>query len=171
MVSELQYIDYFTHLATQHLKIRHDAGKKDAFFFIPLSYDLSEIDSAIRNTKSAPMMALDAMRGTFGDNESENHVQTIEAQITILDKAENGKAETIRSVQDTALQIGFDIITRLKQDCRKKQIFDANTRFAIRDVRFDPVGPMAINHYGYTLRFSIACPFDYTVDSGTWLDK
>ena len=171
MVTELEYIAYFTNLASQHKQILHEAGKKDAFFFIPLAYDLSEIDKAIRNTKSAPFVAVDALRGAFDDSGSENNVQMIDGQFTIADKATSGEDESIRTVQDTCLRIGLDFITRLKHDSRKKQLFNPLAKFSISNVRYEPVGPMNMNHYGYTFLFSIACPFGYTVDSGTWLDK
>jgi hypothetical protein len=45
------------------------------------------------------------------------------------------------------------------------------TRMVIHGIQYDPVGPMADNHYGYTFRFKITCPFGFTVDSGNWLDK
>lgn len=172
MISELQYIDYFTQLAINHKSIAHVPGTKDAFFFIPLTYDLAEIDSAVRNTKSAPFMALDAMRGKFNDYSSENNVQLIDGQITILDKIDKGKLSTIREAQDKCFKICFDLVTRMKSDRRKGNMFGNNlVNFSISNISYDPVGPMAINHYGYTIRFQIACPFGYTVDSGTWLDK
>jgi hypothetical protein len=171
MVTELQYIAYFTNLATQHRQIGHVEGKKDAFFFIPLAYDLAEIDKAVRNTKSAPFLALDAVRGSFNDNESESHIQIIEGQITIADKVETGKVITIREAQDKCLQICRDILARMKYDSRKRQLIQPLATMRINNVQYEPVGPMAVNHYGYTMRFEIACPFGYTVDSGTWLDK
>jgi hypothetical protein len=171
MVTEIEYIAYFTNLASKHKQIQHQEGTKNAFFFIPLAYDLGEIDNAIRNTKSTPFIAVDALRGSFDDNDSENHVQIIEGQFTIADKAESGKAESIRTVQDACLKIGLEFITRLKHDARKKLLFNPHAKFTISNVLYDPVGPMSMNHYGYTFRFQITCPFGYTVDSGTWLDK
>jgi len=171
MVTELEYIAYYTHLATQHNQIGHVAGSKDAFFFIPMAYDLAEIDKAIRNTKTTPFLALDALRGSFNDNASENNVQIIAGQFTIADKVDKGFSLTIREAQDKCLKIGLDIITRMKHDSRKRQLFNPLASFSISNVLYEPVGPMSVNHYGYTFHFDIACPFGYTVDSGTWLDK
>lgn len=171
MITELQYIAYFANLAAKHKQILHEEKVKDAFFFIPLAYDLTEIDNAIRNTKSTPFLALDALRGSFDDGGAENNVQIIDAQFTIADKAKSGKADTIRTVQDKCLSIGRDFIARLKHDSRKKQLFNPLANFSISNVKYDPVGPMNVEHYGYTFMFQITCPFGYTVDSGTWLDK
>jgi hypothetical protein len=57
MITEQQYIEYFATLAILHKSIAHDPGKKDAFFFIPMQYDLSAIDTALRNSKSVPLLA------------------------------------------------------------------------------------------------------------------
>lgn len=169
-ITEELYIEYFTGLATRHRQILHGADNRSAFFFIPVEMDLKEIDNAIRKTISTPLMALDAMRGMFDDNQSDRHLQTINGQFTILDKVENGKQADIRRAQDECLKIGLQMLARMKTDL-KGALLVPGTRFTIHNVQYDPVGPMALTHYGYTFRFTITCPFSFTVDSGNWTDK
>jgi len=175
MITEAQYIAYFTGIAQNHKQIMHGVDGRTAFFFIPVDMDLKEIDNAIRGTKSTPMLALDSMNGSFNDsNGTQNHVQTIAGQFTILEKADSRDQETIRSAQDVCLSIGLQVCARMQTELKGMQpgqpLAD-KARFVIHNVQYDPVGPMAGTHYGYTFRYTITCPFGFTVDSGNWLDK
>ncbi len=169
-ITEEAYIAYFTDLATKHKEIAHTIGGRQSLFYIPVEMDLAEIDKAIRDKKSVPMLALDSMRGGFGSNQSARGLQTIEGQFFVLDKAEVGKVEDIRRAHDRCLKIGFEILARMVVDLKGEKMVPG-TRFTIDDVKYDPVGPMASTHYGYTFRFPITCPFGFTVDSGNWTDK
>ncbi|SEM66499.1 hypothetical protein SAMN05192574_101391 [Mucilaginibacter gossypiicola] len=175
MITEAQYIAYFTGLAQKHNQIRHGVDGRTAFFFIPVDMDLKEIDNAIRATKATPMMALDSMNGTFSDNNgTQSHLQTISGQFTILDKADPREQEDIRGVQDKCLAIGLQVCARMHNELKGNPAnpnLAGGARFVIHNVQYDPVGPMAGNHYGYTFRYTITCPFGFTVDSGNWLDK
>ncbi|GAA4327403.1 hypothetical protein GCM10023149_30750 [Mucilaginibacter gynuensis] len=171
MITETAYIAYFTSLAEKHNQIMHGVDGRAAFFYIPIEMDLTEIDNAIRANKSVPLMALDALHGSFDDNQSDRHLQTVAGQFTILDKAAVGKQESIRAVQDSCLKIGMQILQRMKVELRSGELMANGTRFTIHNVQYDPVGPMEVAHYGYTFRYTITCPFVLTVDNGNWLDK
>lgn len=170
MISELNYIAYFENLATQSMDFNHVAGTNDAFFYLPNTYDLTEIDNAIKSSKSVPMLLLDSIAGQLDDNQSENYVQTINGQFTILDMAIVGKASTIRDARDKCLPIGLNVLARMKRDGKANVLLSPNIKFTISKIPYDPVGPMAIKHYGYTFRFKIYCPFGFSVNSGTWRD-
>ncbi|MDB4919849.1 hypothetical protein [Mucilaginibacter sp.] len=170
MITELEYIAYFENLATQSKQINHNPPAARAFFYIPEEWNLAEIDKALRSSKIAPMFLLDSLAGIFTDEQSENHVQMINAQFTILDMVDVGNVENIRAARDKCLDIGLNFLTRIKKDSRKREMITPLTRFTINQVQYNPVGPMAIKHYGYTFRFKIACPFGFTVDSATWRD-
>lgn len=170
IITEEAYIEYFTGLASKHKKILHGVNNRATFFFIPIAMDLKEIDNAIRNNKATPLMALDAMHGNFDDGLSARYLQTINGQFTILDKVENGKQTDIRRAQAECLTIGTEILGRMTIDFKNK-IALGLANFTIHNVQFDPVGPMAMTHFGYTFRFTITCPFSFKVDSGNWTDK
>jgi hypothetical protein len=169
-ITEEAYISYFTDLATKHKTIQHTINGRQSFFFIPVEMDLKEIDNAIRDKKSTPMMALDAMRGTFDEGQSARYLQTVNGQFTILETAKVGLQTDIRRAQDVCLKIGLQILARMKVDLRGQGMVPG-TFFSIGNVRYDQVGPMAVNHYGYTFRFNITCPFSFSVDAGNWTDK
>lgn len=168
MITEEQYIEYYKTLAMLHKGIGHVPGKKDAFFFIPMQYDLSAIDTAIRNSKSVPLLALDAQRGNFDDNSSDSFVQIIEGQFTVIDKAEVGNQATIQQAQNKCLTIGLQLIAKMKQDARKRKLMHEIVQFSVKDVQYDPVGPMQQNHYGYTFLFKLTCPLGLRVEPELW---
>ena len=178
MITEAQYIAYFASLAAAHLQISNGVGGRQSFFYIPVASDLTEIDNALRSKKATPLMALDAMSGVFDEGQSDRFLQTIDVQFTILDVVTVGGAETIRAAHDTCLKIGLEILGRMKNDARyvktqpQTHTFLNNlANFTITGVQYDPVGPMAEKHYGYTFRCRITCPFGYVVNSSIWSDK
>lgn len=171
MISELAYIAYFENLATQSLDFNHVAGVNDAFFYLPEPWDLTAIDNAIKSTKSVPMLLLDSIAGQVDDNQAASYLQTINGQFTVLDMATTGDAYTVRECRDRCLPIGLNILGRMLRDGRNGQLLsNPKFKFTFSKLPFDPVGPMAIKHYGYTFRFKIYCPFGFSVDSTIWRD-
>lgn len=169
--TEEQYIAYFQNLAHNHNQINDGLDGNSAFFYIPVSYDLAEIDNAIKNTMSDPMMALDSLKGRFDDAVSESHTQWIDGQFIILVKSTSGDKKSVRPAMATALQIGGDILFRMQNDAKRRLLISPNYRFTIRNVNYSPVGPMCLLYYGYAFTYSISCPFGFNVTSATWLDK
>ncbi|WP_342644999.1 hypothetical protein [Mucilaginibacter sp. CSA2-8R] len=170
MISEQEYINYFTALAIRHKDIRHIPKEKDAFFFVPMPWDLSAIDEAIRNTGSTPMVALDAMRGKFDENRSDSYLQEIEGQFTILEKVDLADLATISQAQDKCLAIGRQMLAKMKNDARHKKLIKPLVSFSIAALPYEPVGPMEVCHYGYTFQFTLKVPIDMVVSHDTWLD-
>jgi hypothetical protein len=170
MISQLQYINYFTGLAMRHKAIQHQPGKKEAFFFIPMPWDLDGIDKAMRNTKSVPLLALDGLRGMIDDGMSESYVQHVEGQFTILDKPAAENTDAISQAQDKCLPIGLQLLAKMKADARRKQLIDPAVRFSVSKVPYEPVGPMALNHYGYTFQFTLTISIGMPVSDEVWLD-
>lgn len=170
MISQLQYIQYFTSLAMSHKAIRHEPGKKDAFFFIPMPWDLDAIDKAARNTKSVPILALDGLRGMVDDVRVESYVQLVEGQFTILDKPAAETPEAISQAQDKCLPIGLQLLAKMKHDARRKMLIDKAVQFSVTKVPYEPVGPIALNHYGYTFQFTLTLPIGMPVSDDVWLN-
>lgn len=171
MITEEAYIAYFENLAARHLEINHVPGSTSAFFYIPVPMNLTEIDNAITSSKSTPLLALDALNGAFDSKQSASYLQTVQGQFFILDKVKVGNSATIRDAQDKCLKIGMDILARMEVDTKGSAPIARGARFVYSNVQYNPVGPMASNHYGYTFRFTVTCPFGYTVNSAIWQDK
>jgi hypothetical protein len=170
MISEQDYIEYFKVLAMRHKSVQHIPGKKDAFFFIPMPWDLGAIDEAIRNTASSPMVALDSMRGKFDESRSDSYLQEIEGQFTILEKADLADLASISAAQDQCLAIGKQLLAKMRSDARHNRLISKLVTFSISGVPYEPVGPMEVNHYGYTFQFNLKVPIDMLVTDDNWLN-
>jgi hypothetical protein len=56
----------------------------------------------------------------------------------------------------------------MKADARRRQLINELVQFSVSDVQYDPVGPMAQNHYGYTFLFKLTCPLGLRVEPELW---
>ena len=160
MKSEADYIEYYENLATQHKCIVHDEADK-SFFYVENPDDLEEFDEYLRTIKKRVAMLLVANNGEFNDNGSNNYTDELNAQVYIVIRKTGDK--TIRELNNEAKIILRSVIARTRKDHPKE--------FRINKVPYTPVGPMCENWYGYTAMLTFICPFGFSVDSGTWLDK
>lgn len=171
VLTELEYIAYFENLAAKNKAFLHNADTNPKFFYLPEPWDLTAIDNVLKKSIGGPLMLLDAMNGDFDNEDSQNYVQTIAGQITIVNNATTGDAVTIRIVRDACLPLCVKLLARMRYDFRRKQLFNPkNAFFAIKAVKYDPVGPMYSKYYGYTFRFTITSTFGFVVDSTSWTD-
>jgi hypothetical protein len=170
MVTEDQYISYFEKLAKAHRQIQHNPDGVSSFVEVEEPDELSAFDEALRSTTGDTVMLVVAAEGQLDDNSSENHVQTVDAQIYILQKKTDGiKTADIRTV---TISIIRDILGRTKSDARLNSIIPGKViSFRINNIPVRKVGPINLDWYGHTVLISFTCPFGYTVDSGTWTDK
>jgi hypothetical protein len=171
MITELDYIAYFENLATQSKDFNHGQDGKVAFFYLPDEWDLTEIENVLNTRgKTVPVLLLDSVKGQLDDNASQNYLQGINGQITILTTADTGKVITIRAARDYCLALGLKLMARMRYDTGKRMLFKPTATFRISGTSYDPVGPIELIHYGYTFRFKISCPFAFSTDSGSWRD-
>lgn len=160
---------YFEELASKHKLIGHQAGVKDAFFYVENPYGLSEIDNALRNTLSFPALILDTPDGLVSDNTTKSYTDTINVSFAVVTRADD--PISIRSARALCKSIGMSVVARVVTDARNKLLI-ADKHIPVRfESDYSPIGPMIDAVYGYQFALQIICPFGFSVDSGNWLDR
>lgn len=155
---------YLERKAAEHPEIEHDEenGKK-AFYIVDDPYDLSEFDNALRNFASFPAMILEFGEGTLDDNSSANYTDTIRGSFMIVDKYDKHKGtEKPREIRARCLEIAKQILFQIRKDRNSRAIEPGKyIDFRIDNVPYVPIGPMAIQYYGYVVSFQFICPFTF----------
>jgi phosphopantetheine adenylyltransferase len=170
MVTEDQYISYFEKLAVAHKQILHDPEGITSFVEVEDPEELSAFDEALRSATGDTVMLIVAGEGELNDNDSENHVQTVDAQIYILQRKLDGRKTS--DIRTATIGIIRDIVGRTKKDARYNSLIPGKIiTFRINNIPVRKVGPISLEWYGHTALITFSCPFGYTVDSGTWTDK
>lgn len=170
MVTEDQYISYLEKIAIAHKQIQHDPEGITSFVEVEDPEELSAFDEALRSATGETVMLVVAGEGELNDQGSENHVQTVDVQIYILQK--KGDGMNTASIRTATINVIRDIVGRVKRDARSGALVPGKSiNFVIDKIPVRKVGPINLEWYGHTALFSFSCPFGYTVDSGTWTDK
>jgi hypothetical protein len=170
MITEDQYISYFEELARTHKQILHQVDGKVSFIEVEDPDDLSAFDEALRSATGDTMMLAIAGEGELDDNDSENHVQTVDVQLYVLKR----KLDYVSTSDIRTATIGIirDILGRTKKDAREQKLIPGKyINFRISKVPVRKIGPVELDWYGHAAYITFSCPFGYTVDSGTWTDK
>lgn len=168
-MTEASYIAYFKNLATKSTDIAHvETTLKKSFFVVDNPFDLTEVDNALRSGIKLPAMLLDIPKFTPSGNGGANYTNTVEGTFVILQKASKGN---LSSVRDECLQIGLKFLYRMHYDY-KEQMIEAGRPvfFKMEDTDVEPVGPIAVEHYGYIFTFRFICPFSFSVSGASWTD-
>jgi hypothetical protein len=170
MVTEDQYISYFEKLAIAHRQILHDPEGLISFVEVEDPEDLTAFDEALRSATGDTVMLIVAGEGELNDNNSENHVQTVDTQIYILQRKRDGMATA--EIRTFTIGVITDLLGRTKNDARSGNVIPGKViTFRINNIPVRKVGPISLNWYGHTAWITFSCPFGYTVNSGTWTDK
>lgn len=155
---------YLESKAIQNPEIKHDElrGKK-GFYVVDDPYDLSEFDNALRNFADFPAMILEFGEGMLDDNSSGNYTDTMRGSFMIVDKYDKlKKGDTIRQIRARCLAIAKEILVQIRKDRNDKLIEPGKyIDFRIDNIAYTPVGPMAIQYYGYMVSFQFICPFTF----------
>ena len=173
-MTEADLKQYFDKLATQSVDIKHDpAAKKKSFFYIDNPFDLQAIENALRNTIQVPALLLDVPEIKPDSNGSTNYTVSMDCTFSIVTKAKG--TDAIEAARTQCYQIGMKFLSTMHADSRKGTMIPGKRAyFRINEdqcnVGLSPIGPMAIDFYGWLFSFRIVCPFSITVNSGDWQD-
>lgn len=156
---------YLESKAIQNPSINHiEANGKKFFYVIDDPYELSEFDNALRSElKSFPAMILEFGEGMLDDNNANNYTDTMRGSFMIVDKYDNKKGtERPRQIRTRCLEIAKQILIQIRKDRTSQTIEPGkHINFRIDNVPYTPVGPMAIQYYGYMVSFEFICPFTF----------
>lgn len=166
-MTQQEFIDYFTHLAAAHRQIAHTA-KKESFFYVEDELNVDEIEMAFRKRINMPAMLLMSPGGQLNDNAANNYTDDIEATFMIVDRAIEGPE--IRQAKDKTKRIGMDVIARIRLDSKAGKIGTGRVHFAVSGVSYAPVDVVGL-FVGYAFHLTLTCPFGFSVDSASWLDR
>ncbi|MGJ1295527.1 hypothetical protein ACR777_15075 [Sphingobacterium spiritivorum] len=152
--------NYLEQKASQHILINHNPENDNkAFYVIEDSYDLDELDQALRNFASFPAMLTESYSGRLEDNESANYTDSLSIIFMIVDKRADD--ERVRDVRDRCLRIGKDILIKIRKD-RNSFLISPNkyVDFNINS-NYSPIGPMLNSYYGYQFGIEIIIPTSF----------
>lgn len=159
-MTEQEFSCYFKTLAQNHKAILH-SSQNNAFFYIETLDELTDFDEALRTMEGNVAMLLIANQGELSDANTNSYLDTIGGQLYILFRKRDDIS--IVEINTQAKQIIKDVFARVRKE--------HNTKFRINELPYQKVGPMNLEWYGYTAMFTFRCPFGFSVDCGTWLDK
>lgn len=159
-MTEAQYTDYFKMLAENHKLIKHNTTKK-AFFYIELIEELTEFDQALRNMHGDIAVLLTGSSGEFNDGNSNSYTDDITAQLYIVMRKKSN--QSVAEINLKTKSILIDFLARARKE--------NSTKFRIQNLPYTKVAGMNDVWYGYTAMLTFSCPFGFSLDNGTWLDK
>ncbi len=167
MINETTYKSYFENLAAKHIALQH-TPQNQSFFYIDNPFELSQIDNALGYMTSTKCLLLDVPDRLLDDNASNNYTDKIACQFTIL-KRESDRMQLLNA-RNEILVIIEDFLVKIRQDQSAGNLFgDSKARMRIANVNIQAVGPMKLDWYGYTVVFTVICPFAPAVNNANWL--
>lgn len=153
------YINYFEQLAGWHPALQHQSSEKQKnFFLIQNSFDLMEMDNAVRNNACHRVLLLDVPTGYITDNGSANYTQHTKIDFFLVGKA---GVENIQSVRQDCFKIGLGLIQQLRADGVSKKISTKPVYLEEESIQYEPVGPIQAAHYGYLFSLQLCCSFNW----------
>lgn len=155
-----EYKDYFKQAAENHLQLEHTETNKSFYF---LSYD--EILKNLKPAVKFPCLFLENPDGEYDDNFSDNIRDNKRGAFMILNHI--GARSTVdekMELVDQCWEIGTDIISKMWNDRKKRTI----SGFTPGSVRYQMVGPILDNCYGYRWEFSFDQPAEIKFDATKW---
>lgn len=167
MITENALKSYFENLATKHATLQH-SPENPSFFYIDNPYELTAIDAALRNMTAEIALLVDTPERNLDDNLSNNYVESINIQFTIL-KKENDSTLLLEA-RDAVLPVINDFLVKIRQNASDRSLVGSSlNRMRITNVKIDPVGPMNLEWYGYTVIITVACPLALNTNDAIWL--
>lgn len=168
MITETAYKAYFQNLAEKHVALQHSEESNKSFFYIDNFFELSAIDNALGYMTSKKCILVDVPDRLWDDNNSNNYTDKIRCQFTIL-KRESDKTQLLNA-RNECLAIVEDFLVKIRQDQTARTLFGGSkAHMRIENVNIQAIGPEKIEWYGYTVIFTIICPFAPAVNTGNWL--
>lgn len=162
------YLEYFRQIAREHYQIRHSETEKH-FFMMDITEVLNSLKSGIRY----PAMILNSLSGNIFDKKEDNILDVINAGFLVLDISKNIEdyAREMQIMHSTK-QICMDIIARLKfdqQNCVELSEL-AIPGFDPDRVKYQSIGPVFDNCFGWHFTFPILDHLDLEYDPDKWID-
>lgn len=155
-------IQYFEHIARNHVQIRHNDSDKHFF-----RLELDEIINGLRNIKGINL-SLEGYSLSFLDHKSDNPEKCRTLAFVLTHSVKPGNIDQIHQAWDTLEEIGDEILCRMREDKR-------DTSSPVRNFDLDSVEATLMSFdpslYGIRYMFQINSFFATSTDSTKWLDK
>jgi hypothetical protein len=160
MTDVTDYIAYFRQLATEHVDI-------DDFYMM----DINEPLIAMKNTAKYPMLILNQLSGGVMASNMDNTLDDIQGGFLIVDHLQNVDdfSSEMTILQDMK-QIGWDVIARMLYDKQKCEPLaeKAIPGFDINTVRYEMLGPVFDNCFGFNFTFRLSASLDISYNAIKW---
>ncbi|QJD79553.1 hypothetical protein [Spirosoma rhododendri] len=154
-MTEQDYIDYFTDLATKNLAIGHTPDRPR--FYVIHDNNMSELTNAMRNLR-VPALLIDQYYDDI-DRTQDNPRLRISGGLNVLVKCNTGDTKDVRRAREEARQIARQFLNRMFNDsrtpgsvlCRQGRAVTVSTQY-----QGEPMADMQ-NYAGW------GYPFEWTV--------
>ncbi|MBD2700151.1 hypothetical protein IC229_05860 [Spirosoma sp. BT702] len=167
-MTEQQYIDYFEGLATRHKAILHNAETHKSFFVVH-DDNLTEVETAVRNSLSLPALLLDQYFDEE-DTEHDNNRLRVLGGLSIICKTEAGNTQSFREARQEARRIARRILNKVRKDCRYGgALFDQNVMISFQ-AQGEPTPIIGGSATGWGYAFTLLKPMTVAIDGDDWLE-
>ena len=159
-------VEYFQLIAENHSGILHTDSQKHFFRF-----ELEEFMTGMKAKINYPALILEGYDFNFIDSQSDNVHKSINCAFMLIGKvSDKGDFDSIHDLWDTLEEIGDEIIVRILDDKRQRNI-EVLSYFDINDVSGAPLTDVSLIHYGFRYDFKLSWPVNNDIDTDKWNDK
>jgi hypothetical protein len=128
--------------------------------------DPGQVQLAIRNLRSEPVLLLEAPEGILTSNDSDNYFHNSEVAFSIIiratDAQENGDLQSLYEEVDA---IALKIFARLRRDRE-----NGTLEYYEQELRYNKLGPIADGRFGKRYELKIGQAFGLEYDDNDWTD-
>lgn len=154
-----QYIAYFKTCAINHKVLAHVENTHHTFYEI----DIENILNGMKLKNLYTSMLVERPEVRVYDEKSDNIRKIITGAFVILKEAKMGDFLSRENAMDECEEIASDIVSKLLNDTKKTKQSSAYTPRVVVDsnsIKFQPIGPILTNHYGWRVEFAINSTFN-----------
>lgn len=163
-VTFLDVMEYFETIATEHIAIQHSDSEKH---FARINID--EVLGGLKTKLKFPALVVESPEGFFTDDTIDNVLRGYVIGFTIVDRVKPGDFDGEETVLAITEQMVMDIVSRLRKEHRDYSTAGIISRaFQLNTVRWNKVGPLWENCFGWRCTFQVQNPNSLAYDEEKW---
>lgn len=155
-----EYVSYFENIARRHKQILHTDNEKHFY-----RMDIEEVITGLRTDINYKALVLENHEGIFYDKNSDNIYEMQSGAFLVLDNLNSpGDTNLQMQIMDECFSIGVDILSWIRKD-RRSFLLKA---LDINSFKYNKVGPIFDNAYGYRFPFKLDKPNGLKFEPAKW---
>lgn len=163
-----EYINYFKTAAINNKVLAHDPATHHTFYEIDIEDILNALKFQLKN-KSMSLL-IESPEPKPSDEKADNIRKLMPGAFVILQEAKMNSIPDRELILDATQEVAEDIVSKLLNDtkkCKQNATIQPRIIVDINSVRFQKVGPLLTNHFGWRVEFT----FNSTFKLGLQLDE